>query len=143
MKKPENHGGLLLELRIDWSELDLFGHVNNVMFFKYIQAGRVNFWEKMGLYKSLQENGMGPILASSKCDFRKPLFYPGNVRIYSQLEFMRTTSFGFQHMLLDDSGDLVAEAHDVVVMYDFSKKSKVQIPDVFRKAAEALSGSAP
>lgn len=32
-----------LELRIDWSEMDLFGHVNNVAFFKYVQASRVNY----------------------------------------------------------------------------------------------------
>jgi len=33
-----------LPIRIDWSEMDLFGHVNNVMYFKYIQASRVNYW---------------------------------------------------------------------------------------------------
>lgn len=34
-----------LNLRIDWSELDLFGHVNNVMYAKYMQASRVHFME--------------------------------------------------------------------------------------------------
>ena len=34
-----------LHLRIDWSEMDVFGHVNNVMFMKYVQAARVHYWE--------------------------------------------------------------------------------------------------
>lgn len=40
-----------LQLRIDWSELDYFQHVNNVAFFKYIQASRVNYWDIIGLSK--------------------------------------------------------------------------------------------
>ncbi len=30
-------------IRIDWSELDLFGHVNNVTFFKYIKQLVCNY----------------------------------------------------------------------------------------------------
>ena len=42
---------LSVELRIDWSDLDTYKHVNNVMFMKYQQSGRVNFWEASGLYE--------------------------------------------------------------------------------------------
>ena len=40
---------LRLSLRIDWSELDAYGHVNNVMIMKYMQAARVHYWEELGL----------------------------------------------------------------------------------------------
>ncbi|MCE3258723.1 MAG: hypothetical protein K0S12_364, partial [Bacteroidetes bacterium] len=32
-----------IKIQLDWSEMDLFGHVNNVAYFKYIQAARVNY----------------------------------------------------------------------------------------------------
>ncbi|GIV28450.1 MAG: hypothetical protein KatS3mg027_2264 [Bacteroidia bacterium] len=51
---------IALKLRIDWSELDYFGHVNNVSFFKYIQAGRVNYWEKIGLIEYYKQHKIGP-----------------------------------------------------------------------------------
>jgi hypothetical protein len=44
-----NESKVKLELRIDWSEIDLFGHVNNLAILKYIQAARVNYLEKIGL----------------------------------------------------------------------------------------------
>lgn len=69
----ETHFPLKLELRIDWSELDYFGHVNNVSFFKYIQASRVNYWDHIGLTQYHLESNIGPILASSKCDFKEAL----------------------------------------------------------------------
>ncbi len=38
-----------ISLRIDWSELDVFGHVNNVAFNKYAQAARLNYVDTIGL----------------------------------------------------------------------------------------------
>ncbi len=98
-----------LSLRIDWSEMDLFGHVNNVSFFKYIQASRVNYWEQSGISKLFAEEKQGPILASVNCNFIQPLFYPGNILIKAQIEFMKTTSFGLHHQIFNNKQELAAE----------------------------------
>lgn len=123
-----------LKLRIDWSELDFFGHVNNVQFFKFIQSARVNYWELIGLYKMLTEEKIGPLLASAECQFKTPLYYPGNIRILTRLEFIKNTSFGLEYHLLNDAGETVAEAHDVMVLWDFNQNVKCEIPDKLREA---------
>ena len=127
-----------LELRIDWSELDIFGHVNNVMFFKYIQASRVNYWETSGILRQYEGTKIGPMLASATCQFRKPLFYPGNIFVYARMEFIKNTSFGLHHQIINHNKEIVAEAHDVMVMYDFNKNEKVLFPAVLRGAVEKL-----
>ncbi|CAN5869374.1 thioesterase family protein [soil metagenome] len=134
----ETNFPLELKLRIDWSELDLFGHVNNVMFMKYAQAARVNYWENSGIYSELKKNKIGPMLVSVACQFKKQLLYPGNVTIRSGMEFIRNTSFSIHHKMYDDQGDLVAEAQDVIVMFDFNKNEKTAVPQVMREAAEKL-----
>jgi acyl-CoA thioester hydrolase len=121
-----------LSLRIDWSELDLFGHVNNVAFFKYIQAARVHFWEVTGIYQWLEDKRCGPILASCTCDFKKPLYYPGHILIHTYLDFIKQSSFGFWHLLLDDQGHVAAEAKDIMVMFDLVKNEKIPFPDSLR-----------
>lgn len=115
-----------LSLRIDWSEMDLFGHVNNVAFMKYIQAGRVNYWELIGLSKMHAEQNKGPMLAATSCTFYKPLYYPGNITVETSLEFIRTTSFGLHHRILNSDSAVAAEAHDVVVLYDFTDGTKLK-----------------
>jgi len=127
-----------LELRIDWSELDYFGHVNNVAFFKYIQAARVNYWEQIGLNKSHLETNIGPILASCKSDFKKPLFFPGQVIIYSRVDFMKNTSFGIQHHLVNQQGETVAEAQDVIVLFDFNTNKKFVVPEELKSKIQKL-----
>lgn len=118
-----------LELRIDWSELDLYGHVNNVSFFKYIQAARVNFWEKTGIQTLYELNNIGSLLASCKCEFKKPLHYPGQVKIISKIEYIKNTSFSILHQILDENNQIAAEAIDVMVLYDYTHQIKAKFPE--------------
>jgi acyl-CoA thioester hydrolase len=129
-----------LPIRIDWSEMDLFGHVNNVAYFKYIQASRVNYWEVSGLDAMFKENKIGPILLSTGCTFLKPLFYPGNIVLEARIEFIKNTSFGLHHRILNEQNEVAAEAHDVIVTFDFNRNEKVLVPDRFRQAAEKIEG---
>lgn len=129
-----------LPLRIDWSEMDLFGHVNNVSFMKYVQAARVNYWEQIGLYPHFAATNIGPMLASTSCLFKKPLFYPGNIVVQSRMAFIKTSSFGIHHQILDSEGAIAATAEDVMVLYDFTKNEKVTFPDALRKIVEELEG---
>lgn len=129
---------LSLELRIDWSEIDFFGHVNNVAILKYIQAARVNYLEAVGLMQLQIEVKKGPILASTSCQFRKPLFYPGQVKIYTKVDLIKNTSFRIQHQIYNDNNELSAEAQEIIVFYDFNTNTKLIIPPEIREKIETL-----
>lgn len=127
-----------LSLRIDWSELDYFGHVNNVSFFKYIQASRVNYWDKIGITKAHQETNIGPMLVSCKCDFKQPLFYPGEITIFARIEYIKNTSFSICHRIVNNKGEVAAEAQDIIVMFDFNRNEKVNFPKELKENIEKL-----
>ncbi len=129
-----------LVLRIDWSEMDLFGHVNNVAFMKYVQASRVNYWEAVGITALHQTTNIGPMLASTACQFKKPLFYPGTAAIQARVSFIKNTSFGIHHQIFDNEGNLAAEADDVMVLFDFNKNEKAPFPAHIRQVIEQLEG---
>lgn len=129
-----------LELRIDWSEQDLFGHVNNVAYFKYIQASRVRYWDQIGLTHLYRETGFGPMLVSTSCQFRQQLFYPGNIVVAASVYSIGTTSMVIRHRILDEQGGLAAEAEDVVVCFDFRAGTKAPVPAYIRERIEDLEG---
>lgn len=118
-----------LELRLDWSEMDLFGHINNVSYFKYLQSARVQFWETTGLAAIFRKERKGPILASVKCDFIQPLHYPGKIRILTHLAECGNTSFRLHHRIESESGVLCAEGQDVLVMFDHNTQEKLSLPE--------------
>ena len=133
-----NDSSVKLELRIDWSEIDLFGHVNNLAIMKYVKAARVNYLELVDLMQLQTEKKIGPILASTNCQFRKPLFYPGQVTVYSRVDSIKNTSFRIQHIVYNDKHEVSAEVHDIIVFYDFNKNTKLAIPEAIRRKIEAL-----
>lgn len=118
-----------LELRLDWSEMDLFGHINNVSYFKYLQASRVNLWENTGMNAYFMDHNLGPALAKTECRFLKPLFYPGTIRIECFVKQIRTTSFALHHFIYNDKGELCAEGEDVIVFFDYKSHKKVPLTD--------------
>ena len=114
--------------RIDWSDLDLLGHVNNIAISRSIQAARVEFCGRVGLevYPGMTT---GPILAASRVQFMAQLFFPGNVRILTRIKKTGGTSIVLEHALFDDKGTLCAFAEDVVVRFDFAAKTKIPLGD--------------
>jgi len=120
--------------------MDLFGHINNVSYFKYVQASRVHYWELTGLAATFPVTRIGPVLLSTGCQFMQPLFYPGNIEVESRVEFMKNTSFGIHHRILNAAKEICAEAHDVIVMFDFNTNQKVPIPLEFRDKVKVLQG---
>lgn len=127
-----------LELRIDWSELDAFGHVNNLEIMKYAQAARVNYLREVGLMQMQEEQKKGPILASIHTQFYKPLFFPGNVVVVSTVEYIKTSSFKIHHQIFNDNQELAAEVQDILVFYDFVKSHKLHISQELREKFEAV-----
>ena len=117
--------------RIDWSDLDLLGHVNNIAFSRFFQAARVEYCGHIGMnvYQGMKT---GPILAASRVQFTAQLFFPGNVRILTRLKKAGGTSIVLEHALFDDKGTLCAFAEDVVVRYDFTAKTKIPLGDEIR-----------
>lgn len=128
-----------LVIRIDWSEIDLFGHVNNLAIMKYVQAARVNMLEKLHLMQLQSEQKKGPILASVECQFLKPLFYPGQVTVYSNIDLIKNTSFKIHHTIFNENNEIAAQADDIIVFYDFIKNRKLHIDDELRERLEYFS----
>ena len=117
--------------RIDWSDLDLLGHVNNIAFSRFFQAARVEYCEHIGMnvYPGMKT---GPILAASRVQFTAQLFFPGSVRILTRIRKAGGTSIVLEHALFDDKGTMCAFSEDVVVRYDFEAKTKIPLGDEVR-----------
>lgn len=124
---------LSLELRIDFSDLDLYRHVNNLTFIRFMQSGRVNLWEVTGLSEMYEEQNKGAILVSSHCDFKKSLYYPGSAIVKTKVAFLKNSSFGIDHIILNNDGEICATGHDVAACFDFKSNKTFSIPQELRE----------
>ena len=67
---------IILTLPILWGDQDAFGHVNNVVYFRWCESARVAYLNDTGLQDLMSQANLGPILASIKCDYLRQLNFP-------------------------------------------------------------------
>lgn len=115
---------------VRWGEMDSLQHVNNTNFFRYFESARMVFWA--GLEKRVQGQvppNIGPILASTSCRFKRPLYYPDKIAIGANVLAIADDRFTVGHAVWSEKENaIVAEGDAVIVSFDYHTKKKVPLP---------------
>lgn len=130
-----------IEIPLAWGEQDAFGHLNNVVYFRYFENVRMYYLERIGVLRSHEEQGIGVLLASTSCDFKKPVQWPQRLTVRTGCTAVGNTSFTLAYSVTDEEGTVVATGISVQVMYDYRRSEKVRVPDAVRAAIAAVQGA--
>jgi acyl-CoA thioester hydrolase len=135
---------VVVEQFVAWGEMDSFRHVNNVVYFRYFENARLEYFRRLD-WDSIQEaTGIGPILHSTQARFRLPLTYPDTIRIGARAKEFGADRFTLEHRIVSARlKAVVTEGTGTVVSFDYVRGQKVTIPDELRHRIEALEASAP
>lgn len=133
---------LVIEAPVAWGEMDALGHVNNVVYFRWFESGRMAYLERIGFVGSVA--GVGPILAETRCRFRRPLHWPDVVRIGARALTVEEDRFTMEYRVVGEAtGAVAAEGSGVVVSYDYGAGRKVALPAAVRAAIQRVEGAEP
>ena len=130
-----------LEIPVAWGEQDAFGHLNNVMYFRYFESVRMHYLERIGVLRSHREQNIGVLLASTSCDFLRPVEWPAKLIAHTGCSRVGNTSFTLEYLILDERGEAVARGSSVQVMFDYARSVKVSVPEAIRKEIAAWQGA--
>lgn len=123
-------------LEVVWRDLDALGHVNNAVYFSYLEYARMKYLQELGLaFRNLREVGI--ILAEAACTYHSPLSLSEQVTIWVRVSEMRNSSFVFEYRIEGGDGRLVATARTVQVCYDYAAGRAVPIPAHWRATITA------
>lgn len=132
--------GFSTRIPVRFRDLDAMGHVNNAVYFTYLEVGRQEYWFALTKQRSL--DAFGFILGKAECTYRSPACIGEVVRVRLGVTRMGGASFTMVYELTDDaSGRLIAEATTELVCYDYAKKRARRICDDERRAIEAFEAS--
>ncbi|SFK20713.1 acyl-CoA thioester hydrolase [Halobacillus dabanensis] len=124
-----------IEVNIRFCETDLLGHVNNNNFFVYMEDARINFFKDLDLVG----DDWNFIIASTKCDFIKQVYFNQTLLIRSHVGRIGNSSFHLeQEMFEKDSGELVAKGLSVVVHFDFEHQESSPLSQKMRESLESF-----
>jgi acyl-CoA thioester hydrolase len=121
---------LLEHIPIRWGDMDAMGHVNNTIYFRYMEQVRVSWYEKMfgELSGSLHD---GIVIVNASCNFLKPLTYPGTVEVKMLFgAASRSSVESYYEMRMNDV--LYADGAAKIVWIDVQQGKAKPLPEAIR-----------
>ena len=129
---------LVHEMRIPirWGDMDAMGHVNNTVYFRYLETIRIDWMRSIGCQPDPQ--GEGPVIVNAFCNFYKQLEYPGEVLIKMYVsDPARTTFESWGTMERADAPGVVHAAGGATTMWvNFPAQKSAPLPDWMRAHLE-------
>ncbi|NLG21662.1 MAG: acyl-CoA thioesterase [Actinomycetales bacterium] len=130
-----------VEVATRWSDMDAYGHVNNVQYLRYLEEARVyafHLW--FGQERSLLEDGV--LVARTEIDYLAPMtfnYQPALVTLWCSK--ISGASFDISYVVGQGGTDLTfAQAESTLVTYDLAASRPRRIVDHEREAMESVLG---
>jgi len=122
-----------------WSDMDAYQHINNAVYFRYFEDARIAYFEKVRMSEYMEETGIGPILASTSCDFRVPLTFPDTIHVAAEVVETWRKRFNMKYVVYSENlGKVAAEGEGLIVYYDYRRQTSCEIPEVILASINAM-----
>lgn len=132
---------VVVTLPVQWGEQDAFGHVNNVVYFRWFETARIAYGIKVGLAMRRDGATIGPIVAALNCNYRRQVKYPDTIHVGARITKFGRTSLVMEYAVFSDAHQAVAADGDsTLVVFDYTTNRPRPIPDELRQAVEQLEG---
>jgi len=130
---------LMITQELVWSDMDAYQHVNNAVYFRYFEDARIAYFEKAQIKEQMEQTGVGPILASTRCDFRAPLTFPDTIHVATGVVETWRNRFRMEYIVYSENlNKVVAEGEGLVVYFDYKRNRSCDIPDPVLLAIDRL-----
>ncbi len=120
-------------VQVRFSDVDVYGHVNNVKYFEYFQEARIAHMAKIWADAPTEIARVPMVLAQVSVDYRKPiLFRTQPYDMWSWVASIGRSSFVIESEIVDGD-DILSRARVVLVTFDPQTQKAAPAPDIYRE----------
>ncbi|MCO8102379.1 acyl-CoA thioesterase [Acinetobacter indicus] len=123
---------------VAWGDMDALGHVNNVMYYRYIESARIHYMDQI----RMMQQSFSTVVASNQCKYMRPVFYPDTLKIGVRVEEIRNSAFRMHYLLWSEQQQaVVASAEAIMVCVNSESMQKMPLPESIRQRILTLENS--
>ena len=111
------------------ADTDQQGHVNNAIFATFFEAGRIDVVSRPEIADIRAVTQI--VVVRTVVNFKKELFFPGQVRIGTRVPRIGRTSLDFAHVLIGPDG-VAADSEATLVLLDRATRKPIAVPEKLR-----------
>jgi acyl-CoA thioester hydrolase len=116
---------------IRWGDMDAMGHVNNTVYFRYMEQARIGWFDAL-VPEDEAWKSTGIVVANASCNFKRAINYPGTVEVQVFAGAPGGSSVPTFYEL-SVGGELYADGAATVVFIDMARQKPVRIPETIRE----------
>lgn len=121
-----------LPLQIRFSDVDVVGHVNNIIYFAYYDTGKAAFMTEL-LGRKVTWDEVDTVVANVDCAFIAPIFYGENIEVLTTCIGIHDKSFKLLQMIRNSySGEVKSVCETVMVSFDPNTQKAAPLSDEWR-----------
>jgi acyl-CoA thioester hydrolase len=121
-----------MSIPIRWGDMDGMNHVNNTVYFRYMEICRIDWLREIGCLPD--STAEGPVIVNAFCNFYKQFEYPGDVLIKMYVSDPGRTTFETWATMenAQQPGVVCAEGGATTIWVNFPKQKACALPDKVR-----------
>ena len=140
--RPESYP-LIVEQAVTWGDMDAHGHVNNVVYFRYMENARVEFYRRIGKYEFEERTGITLVVKSTGCRYISSLSFPDRIAIGARVTEMNNEQILMQYIVVNAGTNQVAALGEAtIVAVRVADNSKVPFPEELKARIRGLQPAA-
>ena len=121
-----------IRLHVRFRDIDALGHVNNAVYFTYMESARTEYWMKLFELRDLREVNF--IVAHAECDYKVAARFGDELDVSIWTSSIGNTSFVWDYEIRRaGSGQLIASGKTIQVYYDYATEKALTVPDEVRQ----------
>jgi acyl-CoA thioester hydrolase len=127
-----------LSINTRWSDNDIYGHVNNVVYYSYFDTVVNEYLIRHGALDLEAGKTIG-LVVETHCNYFAPLTFPERIDAGLRVTRLGSTSVHYQVGIFSDGSDRpAAQGHFVHVYVDRDTRRPVPLPETFVAALKPL-----
>lgn len=129
------------EIPVAWGEMDALNHVNNVVYFRYFETARIDYFNKVALMEGMTQTGVGPVLSETTCRYKLPVTFPDTLYVGSRISEIKADRFIMTYEIVSKKlGRITTFGSAEVVMFDFNTNKKTRLSQHLLDAISLIEG---
>lgn len=122
-----------MDIVIQETDLDVFGHVNNAAYLRLFENARWQFITEKGVgLKQIQTSGIGPVLLEVNIKYLKELKARDRVKIVSEFYPFEGKIAKIKQSMMNEKGQSCCVAEFVIAVFDIHARRIIDPPDQWR-----------
>src|SRR5688572_17967308 len=119
-------------LEVRFRDCDAMGHVNNAVYLTYLEEARFAYWRSLWGPDPQGLSAPGVILARAEIDYRRAARFGEVLEVRITLEGIGRSSISSRYEIVNEAGELVANAKTVLVLYDYATSQPIPVSEAVR-----------